>query len=172
MYDENSMKNHIFWIKFKRVFFIIFFTALGSALGAIISSYIVDVLLFPKFWSPIIVVISSLLFLGIANLTTANTGKEVQDAYWKISVYKKLAIISKKLDNLEKLENLEKLNNILNINENNKTSHKQKVSKEIEDETDKEKNTSTPETKDTQNENIDINDIATSSDSEIQNSIN
>lgn len=130
MYDESSMKSHIFWIKFKRVFSIIFFTALGSALGAIISSYIIDVLLFPKFLSPIIVVISSLLFLGFANLMTANTGKEVQDAYWKIAVYKKLAIISKKLDNLEKLENLEKINNFLNPTEEKHDVIKTKVVKE------------------------------------------
>ncbi len=138
MYDESSMKSHIFWIKFKRVFSIIFFTALGSALGAIISSYIIDVLLFPKFLSPIIVVISSLLFLGFANLMTANTGKEVQDAYWKIAVYKKLAIISKKLDNLEKLENLEKINNILNPDDEKNTTSKIKKIKETE----KEQNTS------------------------------
>lgn len=134
MYDESSMKSHIFWIKFKRVFSIIFFTALGSALGAIISSYIIDVLLFPKFLSPIIVVISSLLFLGFANLMTANTGKEVQDAYWKIAVYKKLAIISKKLDNLEKLENLEKINNILNPDDEKNTTSKVKKIKENEKE--------------------------------------
>lgn len=134
MYDENSMKSHIFWIKFKRVFCIIFFTAIGSALGAVISSYVVDVLLFPKFWSPIIVVISSLLFLAIANLMTANTGKEVQDSYWKIAVYKKLAIISKKLDNLEKLENLEKINSILNPNEEKLQNSKSKSVKEFEKE--------------------------------------
>lgn len=137
MYDENSMKSHIFWIKFKRVFCIIFFTAIGSALGAVISSYVVDVLLFPKFWSPIIVVISSLLFLAIANLMTANTGKEVQDSYWKIAVYKKLAIISKKLDNLEKLEkleNLEKINNILNPNEDKAENTKSKSVKDSEKE--------------------------------------
>lgn len=134
MYDESSMKSHIFWIRFKRIFSIIFFTALGSALGAIISSYIIDVLLFPKFLSPIIVVISSLLFLGIANLMTANTGKEIQDAYWKIAVYKKLAIISKKLDNLEKLENLEKINNFLNPNEEKVESSKIKNSKDSDKE--------------------------------------
>lgn len=135
MYDENSMKSHIFWIKFRRVFCIILFTAMGSALGAFISSYVVDVLLFPKFWSPIIVVISSILFLSIANIMTANTGKEVQDGYWKIAVYKKLVIISKKLDNLDnldKLENLEKINTILNPNEE-KTETKKVIKKNKEE---------------------------------------
>ncbi len=162
MYDESSMKSHIFWIRFKRIFSIIFFTALGSALGAIISSYIIDVLLFPKFLSPIIVVISSLLFLGIANLMTANTGKEIQDAYWKIAVYKKLAIISKKLDNLEKLENLEKINNFLNPNEEKVESSKIKNSKD----SDKEQSISENIQKTKISEDINQVSNSTSSDSE------
>lgn len=101
MYDENSMKNHIFWIKFKRVFLLIFFTIIGTSLGVVISDYIVNILLFPSFLRIIIVVVSAVLFLAFALLMTANTGKEIQDSYWKIAVYKKLAIISKKLDNLD-----------------------------------------------------------------------
>ena len=101
MYDENSMKSHIFWIKFKRVFLLIFFTIIGTSLGVVISDYIVNILLFPSFLRIIIVVVSAVLFLAFALLITANTGKEIQDSYWKIAVYKKLAIISKKLDNLD-----------------------------------------------------------------------
>ena len=101
MYDENSMKSHIFWIKFKRVFLLLFFTIIGTSLGVVISDYIVNILLFPAFLRIIIVAISAVLFLAFALLITANTGKEVQDSYWKIAVYKKLVVISKKLDNLE-----------------------------------------------------------------------
>ena len=101
MYDENSMKRHIFWIKFKRVFLLLFFTIIGTSLGVVISDYIVNILLFPAFLRIIIVAISAVLFLAFALLITANTGKEVQDSYWKIAVYKKLVVISKKLDNLE-----------------------------------------------------------------------
>ena len=105
MYDENSMKSHIFWLKFRRVFLLIFFTIIGTSLGVVISDYIVNILLFPSFLRIIIVVVSSVLFLAFALLITANTGKEVQDGYWKIAVYKKLVIISKKLDNLDSEEN-------------------------------------------------------------------
>lgn len=101
MYDENSMKSHIFWIKFKRVFLLLFFTIIGTSLGVVISDYIVNILLFPAFLRIIIVAISAVLFLAFALLITANTGKEVQDSYWKIAVYKKLVVISKKLDNLD-----------------------------------------------------------------------
>ena len=103
MYDENSMKKQIFWLKARRIFFIILFTAIGSSVGAIISSYFIDILLFTKSLAIIVVAITTSLFLSIALLITANTGKEVADGYWKIAVYKKLAIISKKLDNLEKI---------------------------------------------------------------------
>lgn len=101
MYDENSMKSHIFWIKFKRVFLLIFFTIIGTSLGVVISDYIVNILLFPSTLRIIIVVASAVLFLALALLLTANTGKEIEDSYWKIAVYKKLVVISKKLDNLE-----------------------------------------------------------------------
>ena len=101
MYDENSMKSHIFWIKFKRVFLLIFFTIIGTSVGVLISDYIVNILLFPAFLRIIIVAVSAVLFLAFALLITANTGKEVQDSYWKIAVYKKLVVISKKLDNLD-----------------------------------------------------------------------
>ena len=74
MYDENSMKSHIFWIKFKRVFLLIFFTIIGTSLGVVISDYIVNILLFPAFLRIIIVVVSAVLFLAFALLITANTG--------------------------------------------------------------------------------------------------
>mgnify|MGYP005611822517 CR=1 FL=1 len=48
MYDENSMKSHIFWIKVRRVFLLIFLTAIGTGLGIIISDYIVNILLFSR----------------------------------------------------------------------------------------------------------------------------
>ena len=101
MYDENSMKSHIFWIKFKRIFLLLVLTTIGTALGVVVSDYVVNILLFPEVLRIIIVVVSAVLFLSIALLLTANTGKEIADGYWKIAVYKKLAVISKKLDNLE-----------------------------------------------------------------------
>lgn len=139
MYDENSMKNHIFWIKFKRVFLLIFFTIIGTSLGVIISDYIVNILLFPAFLRIIIVVVSAVLFLAFALLITANTGKEVQDSYWKIAVYKKLVVISKKLDNLD-------------------SSDKPKISKKDNTQITNQKETfNVPINKITNEENIEIN---------------
>ena len=101
MYDENSMRSHIFWIKFRRVFLLLLFTLIGTALGVVISDYIVNILMFHQNFRILIVSISAVIFLSISMLLTANTGKEIEDGYWKIAVYKKLAVISKKLDNLE-----------------------------------------------------------------------
>lgn len=112
MYDENSMKSHIFWIKVRRIFLLLLFTALGTALGVIISDYLVNILLFQSHFRPIIIVASAVIFLGLALLLTAHTGKEIEDGYWKIAVYKKLAIISKKLEKLEKLDNLDKISDL------------------------------------------------------------
>lgn len=105
MYNESSMKSHIFWLKFRRVFLLILFTIIGTTIGVIISDYIVNILLFPTIFRSIIVTISATIFLSIALLLTANTGKEIEDGYWKISIYKTLEVISKKLDNLENKEN-------------------------------------------------------------------
>ena len=138
MYDENSMKSHIFWIKFKRVFLLILFTIIGTSLGVVISDYIVNILLFPAFLRIIIVAISAVLFLAFALLITANTGKEVQDSYWKIAVYKKLVVISKKLDNLD-------------------SSDKPKISKKDNTQTTNQKELNEPLNKITNEENIEIN---------------
>lgn len=134
MYDENSMKSHIFWIKFKRVFLLILFTIIGTSLGVIISDYIVNILLFPTFLRIIIVAISAVLFLAFALLITANTGKEVQDSYWKIAVYKKLVVISKKLDNLDSSDNPKiikkestQTSNTKEVTEQNKTINEENI---------------------------------------------
>ena len=138
MYDENSMKSHIFWIKFKRVCLLIFFTIIGTSLGVVISDYIVNILLFPAFLRIIIVAVSAVLFLAFALLITANTGKEVQDSYWKIAVYKKLVVISKKLDNLD-------------------SSDKLKISKKDNTQTTNQKELNEPLNKITNEENVETN---------------
>ena len=63
MYDEISMKSHIFWIKVRRVFLLIFLTAIGTGLGIIISDYIVNILLFSSILRPIIIISSAVIFL-------------------------------------------------------------------------------------------------------------
>lgn len=110
MYDENTFKNYIFWLKVKRVFFMIVFSIIGAFIGLAISELIVNVLLFDEYLKPIIITISTLLFFAISLLVTAGTGKEVQDGYWKIAVLRKLTVISKKLDNVQIVPSVEAQN--------------------------------------------------------------
>ena len=112
MYDENSYKNLIFWIKVKRVFLLIIFTILGTSIGVVASSHLIDILMFHPILRPVIIIVSAILFLLVALLLTANTAKTIQDGYWKIAVLRKLTLISKKLDSLENLENLDSLKNL------------------------------------------------------------
>lgn len=104
MYNEDSFKNYIFWIKVKRVFLMILFSIIGTLIGIAISEYFVNILLFEAMFRVIIITISTLLFFAISLLLTANTGKEIQEGYWKIAVLRKLTVISKKLDALENLD--------------------------------------------------------------------
>ena len=100
------------------------FSIAGCILGVIISSYLVDVLLFDKVYRVIIITLLTLIFFAISLLITSNTGKEVQDGYWKIATLRKLTLISKKLDALENLENLEKLDLLISNNAINQTVKK------------------------------------------------
>ncbi len=105
MYDENTFKNYIFWIKVKRIFLMAVFSIIGAFIGVAISQLVVNILLFDPIFRVMIITISTLLFFAISLLITTNTGKEVQDGYWKIAVLRKLTVISKKLDALEGLDN-------------------------------------------------------------------
>lgn len=111
MYDEDTYKRYILAIRIKKIFIIIAFCVIGAILGIIISSYIVDILLFSSVLKPTIITVSTLIFLAISLLLTSNISKEVQDGYWKIAVLRKLTLISKKLDNLENLDKLKYLEN-------------------------------------------------------------
>ncbi len=111
MYDEDAYKRYILAIRIKKIFIIIAFCVIGAILGIIISSYIVDILLFSSVLKPTIITVSTLIFLAISLLLTSNISKEVQDGYWKIAVLRKLTLISKKLDNLENLDKLKYLEN-------------------------------------------------------------
>jgi predicted membrane protein len=101
MYDENTFKNYIFWLKVKRVFFMLAFSIIGAIIGIAISELIVNILTFSTSLRYIIIAASTLLFFAISLLVTAGTGKEVQEGYWKIAVLRKLTVISKKLDNIQ-----------------------------------------------------------------------
>lgn len=161
MYDENTFKNYIFWLKVKRVFFMIVFSIIGAFIGLAISELVVNILLFDGYLKPIIITISTLLFFAISLLVTAGTGKEVQDGYWKIAVLRKLTVISKKLDNVQivhsgestKIKETEELSNeihktiteslekdkseIKEISENNKDAKEKKSKRKTAESSDK-----------------------------------
>lgn len=99
MYNEKDFKNHIKHLKARRILYMLIFSILGSALGVLISEYIVDILLLNPILRIIIITISTLLFFWLSTLLTSNTEKDVQDAYWKLEVMKNLNSICEKLDN-------------------------------------------------------------------------
>ena len=98
MYSENSYKNYIFWLKVKQIFIMILLSVIGCVIGRLIGQYLVEVLLFDIKNLYISVTVSTLIFFSIAALATSGTAKEVQEAYWRIAVLRKLTVISKKLD--------------------------------------------------------------------------
>lgn len=142
MYDENTFKNYIFWIKVKRVFFMVVFSIIGAALGVALSELIVNILRFDTYLKPIIITISTLLFFAISLLVTAGTAKEVQDGYWKIAVLRKLTVISKKLDNVQISTNSKPIS----TEKLSSTIHKV-ITDSLEDDTEDLKETKTKNTK-------------------------
>ena len=142
MYDENTFKNYIFWIKVKRVFFMVVFSIIGAVLGVALSELIVNILRFDAYLKPIIITISTLLFFAISLLVTAGTAKEVQDGYWKIAVLRKLTVISKKLDNVQISTNSKPIS----TEKLSSTIHKV-ITDSLEDDTEDLKETKTKNTK-------------------------
>jgi len=135
MYNEKSFKNHIFWMKVKRVFLILFFTAIGAFAGILVSDVMINVAYLDMLYRTPIIVISSLFMMAIALLLTAGTGKAVQDAYWKMALLRKVIVISKKLDNVSIVANdeLDEMIDTLNeleenqIDKNTPKAKKEKV---------------------------------------------
>ena len=106
MYKEDSFKRMLFWLKIKRIFFIIFITLAGSVLGGILSSYLVDVLMFYNISKNSIIAISTIVFFVFANFLTTSISQTIQEGYWKMATLRKLTLISKKLDSLKKIEEM------------------------------------------------------------------
>ena len=105
MYDENSLKSYIFWMKVKRVFLILVFAMAGALAGVMISDVVINVLFLNILYRTPIIVIATLLMISLALLLTAGTGAAVQDAYWKMALMRKVIVISKKLDNVSVVAN-------------------------------------------------------------------
>ena len=78
----------------------IVFSIVGCIAGRFIGQYLVEILLFPVTSLHISVAVGTLLMFSIAAGMTSGTARDVQDAYWKIAVLRKLTVISKKLDNI------------------------------------------------------------------------
>lgn len=115
MYNEDSYSRNLLWIKIKRIAFMVLFSIFGCLLGVLISVYVIDVLQFSPIYRIIIITVSTLLFFFISIASTANTGKEIQDGYWRIAVLRKLTLISKKLDSMENIEKILSNENIENL---------------------------------------------------------
>lgn len=105
MYSEKYFKNHILWIRIKRVFFMLICSIIGCLIGVISSSYIVDILLFDWNLKPIIIACSTIIFFFISLLITSNSSRYVQDCLWKIETLHTLNNLSDKLDSIKALEN-------------------------------------------------------------------
>ena len=104
MYNENSFKNYIFWLKVRRIVLMLLFSVIGCLIGTLISEYLVNVLLVDYSIKVLVITTSTLIFFGFAVLLTINTAKEVQDGYWKIAFLRKLTVMSKKLDNIPSVD--------------------------------------------------------------------
>ena len=100
MYNEREFKGHLKRLKIRKLLYMLIFSLLGSALGVVISDYIVDILLFNPILRVIIISITTLSFFWFSTLITATTEKDVQDGYWKMEVLNNLNNISQKLDNI------------------------------------------------------------------------
>ncbi len=104
MYDEKTFKNYIFWLKVKRIVFLLLFSAIGALIGIVLSDLLINVLTFSNINKPVIIALSTVVFFSLSLLATTGTEKNIQDGYLKIAVLRKLTVISKKLDNLPNLE--------------------------------------------------------------------
>lgn len=118
MYDEDAFSRHIFWMKFRRVFLLIFFSIIGCIIGIFLSAYLIELLLLSENIRIPIIAGATLLFFFLTLFSTTKINKDIQDGYWKIAVLRKLTLISKKLDALDNLQKLEGLDVLKNLDSN------------------------------------------------------
>ena len=104
MYSEKYFKNHILWIRIKRLLFMLIFSIIGCIIGVISSSYIVDILQFDWNLKPLTIAGSTIIFFIISVLVTSNSSRYVQDCLWKIETLHTLNNLSNKLDIIKSLE--------------------------------------------------------------------
>ena len=104
MYNEKYFKNHILWIRIKRLIFMLIFSIIGCIIGVISSSYIVDILLFNWNLKPLLIAGFTIVFFFISLLISSNSSRYVQDCLWKIETLHALNNLSDKLDTIKGLE--------------------------------------------------------------------
>lgn len=97
MYSEKTFKNYIFWIQVRRFVIIVALSILGAAIGILIGK-ILETALQTSNYNNYAIIIPTVLFFILSVLLTTSTGKDVQDAYWKIAVLRKLTVIQKDLE--------------------------------------------------------------------------
>lgn len=120
MYSEKTFKNYIFWIQVKRVVLILLISAIGAAIG-LLASELCESILRSNQYNVYIIVGSTIFMFLLSLLLTTNTGKEVQDGYWKIAVLRKLTSIQKLIEENNSIclkdgkTNKEELNKIIDI---------------------------------------------------------
>ncbi len=105
MYSEKTFNNYIFWTKVRRVFLILLFSIIGCLLGVFVAS-IINTITTNDSYRIIIIALSTLVFFALSLILTIGTAREVQDAYWKMAVLRKLTVISKKLNTLGTISNV------------------------------------------------------------------
>ena len=106
MFKERTYKYFLFWLKVKRSFLVLLFTSCGSIIGGLLSSYLIDVLMFYNFSKEAIVVAFTVVSFILSLCITTNIEKAIQDGYLQLATLRKLTLISKKLDKLDDIEKL------------------------------------------------------------------
>ena len=121
----------------KQIFLMIVFSIIGCVVGRFIGQYLIEVLLFPATSLYISVTVGTLFMFSIAAGMTSGTARDVQDAYWKIAVLRKLTVISKKLDNIpegrkKEIKNIVKEKNIKSMKNDVEMDTMEDVEVEVE----------------------------------------
>lgn len=101
MYDEILFDRHIFLLKAKRVFWLIFSSIIGCIIGIVASTYVIEIVMLSDNTRLPIIAGTTLFSFFIALLSTSKIKKEIKNEYWKFEVLKNLSIISKRLETLE-----------------------------------------------------------------------
>ncbi len=92
-------------MKVKRTFLILVFSMAGALAGVLVSDVLINISLVDAMYRTPIIIAMTFLFLSVSLLLTSSTGKEIQDAYWKMALLRKVIVISKKLDNVSIVTN-------------------------------------------------------------------